>query len=230
MEAIDVFVQDVNEFQGEFNDAIHAAQRLCFITRGKEFQIEAIDALASIKKKAEQLKKRAIAPEYEDAANALLSFEEMADALIHELNMWIAVKEEKYAEAWDFLVNAQTAAIDAMRAHSIADHLDGYIAHLSALEKHIFPNHGFVSMGAIVQKSECSICGQEHGTCDHLVGKPYMGKMCYELVLECELEEISFVKNPGIKHCRVMSFTDDDGRMIDAFTLRAIPGESSPKE
>jgi hypothetical protein len=228
MEVTDVFVQDVNEFQGEFNDAIHAGQRLCFITRGK--QIEAIDALSSIKKKAEQLKERAITHEYEDAANALLSFEKMANTLIHELNMWIAIKEEKYAEAWDFLVNAQTAAINAMRAHHIADHLDGYIAHLSALEKHVFPNHGFLSIGGIVQKSECSICGREYGTCDHLIGKPYMGKMCNEIISEYELEEISFVKIPGNKHCRAMNFTDDDGHMIDTLTLRAISSESSPKE
>ena len=91
MEAIDVFVRDVNEFQSEFNDVIHAGQRLCFITRGKEFQIEACDTLASVKKEAEQLKERAIAHEYEDAANALLSFGKMADALIYELNMWIAI-------------------------------------------------------------------------------------------------------------------------------------------
>jgi hypothetical protein len=230
MEAIDAFVQDVNEFQSEFNDVIHAGQRLCFITRGKELQIEARDTLASVKIKAEQLKEKAIANEYEDAANALLSFEEMADALIYELNMWISIKEEKYAEAWDFLVNAQRAAIDAMCAHRVADHLDGYIAHLSALEKHIFPYHGFVSIGTIVQKSECSICNQEHGMCDHLVGKPYMGKMCYEVISECTLEEISFVKSPGNKHCRVMGYTDDDGLTRDTFTLRVISSEPSPKE
>jgi hypothetical protein len=230
MEAIDIFMQEINEFLSQFNDATHAGQRLCFITRGKELQIEARDTLASIKKKAEQLKERAIAEEYEDAANALLSFEEIAAALIHELNMWIAIKEEKYAEAWDFLVNSQVAAINAMRAHKMADHLEGYIAHLSALETHIFPDHGFLSMGAIVQKSECTICGQEYGACDHLVGKPYMGNLCYEYVSEFELEEVSFVKIPGNKHNRIMSFTDDDGRMVDAFTLRAIPNKSSPKE
>jgi hypothetical protein len=112
----------------------------------------------------------------------------------------------------------------------MADHLEGYTAHLSALEKHIFPDHGFLSMGTIVQKSECSICGQEHGMCDHLIGKPYMGKMCYEIVSEVELEEISFVKIPGNKNCRVISFTDGNGCMIDAFTLRAISNESSSKE
>lgn len=230
MAAIDVFVEDVNKFQEEFNDAVHAGQRLCFITRGKELQVEARDTLASVSTKAGQLKETAIANEYEDVANALLSLEAMANAIINELNMWITIKEENYAEAWDFLVNAQTSAIAAMCAHDIANHLEGYVAHLSALEKHIFPNHGFLSIGAIVQKSECSICGQEHGTCDHLVGKPYMGKMCCEVVTECELEEISFVKIPGNKQCRVMSFTDDDGRTIDTFTLRTIPSDSSPKE
>jgi hypothetical protein len=227
MKPIDAFVQDVNEFQREFNDAIDTGQRLCFVTRGKEFQIEALDALSSIKTKAEQLKERAITHEYEEAANFLLSFEKMATALIDELNMWIAIKEEKYAEAWDFLVNAQMAATDAMRAHSMAAHLEGYMAHLSALEKYIFPDHGFCSMGIIVQKSGCSICGQEYGTCDHLIGKPYMGKICYEVISECELEEISLVRVPGNKHCRVMSFSDGD-LMRDTFTLRVVTNETLP--
>ena len=227
MDSIDVFLRNVNEFQDKFNDAITASQRLCFITRGKEFQIEAVNVLRSTKEKAEYLKDEAIAHEYEDVANALLSFENMAGTLIHELDMWIAIKEERYAEAWDFLVKAQISAINAMRAHSIADHLNGYIDHLSALEKHLFPNHGLLSIGTIVRKSECTICGEEYGTCDHLVGKPYMGKICCEIISDIELEEISFVKIPGNKHCRVMSFTDDNGNTVDAFTLRVISPDPS---
>jgi hypothetical protein len=46
--------------------------------------------------------------------------------------------------------------------------------------------------------------------------------MCYEVVLECEIKEISSIINPGNKHCRVMGFPDNDGRMIDTSTLRAI--------
>jgi hypothetical protein len=129
----------------------------------------------------------------------------VAEAFINELNMWIALKEEKYAKAWDFLVEAQMAATNAMQAHCIADHLESYVVRLSAVEEIIFPNHGFLSIGAIVQKSECTICGQEYGTCDHLVGEPYMGELC----------------------CR---FTDKSGHMVDAFTLRVVPEKPSTED
>lgn len=230
MEMIDGFVQAINDFQSEFNDTLHAGQRLCFLTRGKELQIAARDAFALMKAKAKQLKAQAIANEYEDAANALLSFEETAEAFINELNMWVALKEEKYAEAWDFLVEAQMAATNAMQAHHIADHLEGYIARLSAVEEIIFPNHGFLSIGGIVRKAECGICGQEYGTCDHLVGKPYMGELCYRRITEYELEEASLVTNPANKHCRVLRFTDTSGRMVDAFTLRVVPEKPSTED
>src|SRR6266704_2356754 len=158
--------EEIAAFQEEFNETVVECQRFCYISRAREFQIHAHDRLIPFKAKAEQLKERAIVGEYEDAANALLSFEEMTKALINELSMWIALKDDEPATAWDFLVGAQTAAIDAMRAHSVADHLEGYSLHLSALEQHMFPNHGFLSIGAIVRKSECSICGQEYGECD----------------------------------------------------------------
>ena len=91
----------------------------------------------------------------------------------------------------------------------------------------MFPNHGFASIGAIVKKSECSICGQEYGECDHLKGKPYMGRICYEYVTECELEEISLVPNPGIKHCRIISITDEEGITRDTLTWQIISNASS---
>ncbi len=229
MEMIESFVQDISDFQSEFNDTLHTGQRLCFITRGKELQIAARDAFALMKAKAGQLKKQAVANEYEDAANALLSFEEVAEAFINELNMWIALKEEKYAEAWDFLVETQMAAASVMQAHHIADHLEGYITRLSAVEEIIFPNHGFLSIGGIVRKAECSICGQEYGTCDHLVGKPYMGELCCRNIIEYELEEASLVTHPANKHCRVLRFTEN-GQMVDAFTLQAVPGEPSTED
>ncbi|HEY4032654.1 MAG TPA: hypothetical protein VGL94_01660 [Ktedonobacteraceae bacterium] len=219
--------QEIDAFQQEFSRIVVECQKFCFITRAREFQAQARDKLIPLKAKAEQLKERAIADEYEDAANAMLSFEEMTNALINELNMWIALKDDKPATAWDFLVDAQMATITAMQAHHVADHLEGYSMHLSALEKHMFPNHGFFSIGAIVKKSECSICGQEYGECDHLINKPYMGKICFEHVKELELEEISLVFNPGNKHCRTISITDDEGIVRDALTWQSISNASS---
>lgn len=78
----------------------------------------------------------------------MLSCEEMTEALINELSMWIALKDHEPAAAWDFLVNAQMATIAAMQAHAVAGHLEGYSMHLSALEKHMFPNHGFFNVSS----------------------------------------------------------------------------------
>ena len=221
--------QEIAVFQKEFNETVVECQKFCYITRAKEFQVQARDRLIPLTAKAEQLKERAIAGKYEDAANAMLSHEEMTKALINELSMWIALKDADPAAAWDFLVDAQMATISAMQAHSVADHLEGYAAHLTALEKHIFPNHGFYSIGAIVKKSECSICGQEYGECDHLLGRPYMGKICTQYVAEYELEETSIVFNPANKHCRISSVTDDEGVKRDTLTWQVIPNTPSPR-
>lgn len=219
--------QEITAFQEEFNETVIECQKFCFITRAREFQVQARDRLMPLKAKAEQLKGCMIAGKYEDAANAMLSYEEMTEALIYELSMWIALKDDDPAAGWDFLVDAQMATIAAMQAHAVAHHLDGYATHLSALEKHMFPNHGFCSIGAIVRKSECSICGQEYGECNHLKGKPYMGKICNERVTECELEEVSIVTNPGLKYCRIFSFTDDEGITRDTLTWQIIPNTPS---
>lgn len=221
--------QEIKVFQEKFSETVTECQKFCFITRARELQIQARNKLMPLKAKAQRLKERAIAAKYEDAANAMLGFEEMTGALINELSMWIALKDDEPATAWDFLVDAQMSAITAMQAHPVANHLEGYAAHLTALEKHIFPNHGFGSIGAIVRKSECSICGQEYGECDHLKGRPYMGRICTEHVKECELEEVSIVFNPGNKHCRIMSITDDEGITRDTLTWQVISNTSNPQ-
>ena len=221
--------QEIAAFRNKFNETVIECQKFCYITRAKELQVQARDRLIPLKAEAGQIKEKTIAGMYEDAANAMLSYEEMTEALINELSMWIALKDDEPAAAWDFLVDAQMSAITAMQAHSVADHLEGYSMHLSALEKHMFPNHGFCSIGAIVRKSECSVCGQEYGECDHLKGRPYMGRICAEHVKEFELEEVSIVFNPGIKHCRITSIIDDEGITRDTLTWKVIANTSYPQ-
>lgn len=214
--------QDIAAFRKEFNETAVECQKFCYITRAKEFQVQALDRLIPLKAKATQLKELTITGRYEDAANAMLSYEEMTESLINELSMWIALKNDEPATAWNFLINAQMAASEAMAAHSVANHLEGYVAHLTALEENIFPNHGFYSIGAIITKSECSICGQEFGECDHLPGRPYMGEICHQYVTEYDLEETSIVFSPANKHCRITKITID-GVWRDTLTWKDIP-------
>lgn len=132
-------------------------------------------------------------------------------ALIAELKMWLLLKEENPDDAWDELINAQMAYVDAVRAHSGFNHLTQHSERLEAIEKLIFPPQVFVSSGIIVKNQECSICGKEYGDCDHLVGRPYMGKFCYIIARDMSLDHVAIVDHPADKRCRVKHFEVEGG-------------------
>jgi hypothetical protein len=221
--------EEIMAFQDEFQQIIQEGQKFCFVTRAKEFQLRARDTLKNLSKKIATLKKKAVAAAYEDAANEILSYEEIANAIINELSMWIALKEDNPGAAWDYLVNAQMAAISAMQAHPSANHLDTYLEHLDALEHHMFPKQLFFSPGIIIREARCSICGQEYGECDHVAGRPYMGELCSREIVRADLEEASLVDNPANKHARGILITGKDGVRRDFLSWRPAP-EMSHKQ
>ena len=225
-----IIAQEVKAFQEEFRETTNECQKFCYMSRAKEYQVQAREKLKALETKAIKLKQKAITTKFEDAANALLCFEKMTSAIINELDMWIALKDDEPGAAWDFLVNAQMAIISAMQAHSIASNLDSYAEHLSLLEHLLFPAQMFFSPGLIIREARCSICGQEYGECDHAVGKPYMGEICSRLIIHADMEEGSIVDKPANKHARIISFTDQ-GVHRDFLTWRVIPSASStPQE
>jgi len=81
----------------------------------------------------------------------MLSLENLIEAMINELKMWIALKEDNPNEAWDFLINAQSAVRTAIRTHSIAIDLNAeeYMNRLHLLEKLLFPPQIFSSPSII---------------------------------------------------------------------------------
>ncbi|MCK4427202.1 MAG: hypothetical protein KAW16_01815 [candidate division Zixibacteria bacterium] len=220
----------IGVFQKEFNEVVRDCQRFCFATRAKEFQLQACEELTKLKEKVSRIKAKVVATKDNDSANCMLSFEEMINALINELKMWVALKEDDPNSAWDFLVDAQHATRTAMQAHEVASHLEGYSNRLLALEQLLFPPQLFVSIGVVIQSSKCSICGQLYGECDHVAGKAYMGKMCGRIIEEIqEAKEISFVKEPGSKRHRAYNFTDG-GVTRDIMTWRSIPPSKPNKK
>lgn len=55
-----------------------------------------------------------------------------------------------------------------------------------------------VSVGCAIGKAVCSICGEEYGTCQHLKGATYDGKLCVcELHDPVDAYELSFVAVPA---------------------------------
>jgi hypothetical protein len=53
--------QEITAFQEEFNETVVECQKFCFVTRAREFQVQARDRLLLLREKAEQLKEHTIA-------------------------------------------------------------------------------------------------------------------------------------------------------------------------
>ena len=64
-----------------------------------------------------------------------------------------------------------------------------------------------VSLGAVIHKATCSICGQNiaaEGECEHQRGRKYDGKLCYWLVEEMEPKELSYVIVPSDRYANTV--------------------------
>ena len=205
MNEIETLLEEFNRVTGEYG-------KFHYMSRGKEFQQEAVGKYTTLKQKVASLKERRI------------KLENLIDAMINELKMWIALKEDKPNEDWDFLINAQSSVRTAAQVHEIAINLNAeeYANRLHLIEKLLFSPQIFFSPSFVIKKAECSICGKEYGECEHVVGKAYMEKMCYKIIKEFEIREISIVEDPADKHTTALQFTDDKGITRDFMTWRKI--------
>jgi hypothetical protein len=136
------------------------------------------------------------------------------------VKMWIELKEENYNSAWDSLVDAQSYASMSMQAHETNGHLENYIRRLEVLEKVLFPPQLFFSDRSVISESTCSICGKSMDDCEHIKGKFYLGKQCYEVIKKIEtIYAYDIVKDPANKKCRALTFSEN-GNDTDLMTYR----------
>ncbi len=199
---------EVEKFTDRFQHALREYRKFFYMTPGREFQLDTHKKLESFKDEASKAKEKAISAEDEDSANAYLGFEEAIEAMKCELMMWIRLKEDDPDRAWDYLVEAQMGASNAISAHPLFEKFTKYVQRQDVLEKTLFPPQTYLSTGSVVSKLECSICGKEAGECDHLPGKPYMGKLCHRIVRGLRFTEVSIVQEPGSKYHRVTAVSD----------------------
>jgi len=198
-------------------------ERFCFLTKAEEFQLQSIKKLEFLKGRVLENKEKAISEKNEKMANVLLSAEYAIEALISELKMWIELKNEGYDKAWDLLVTAQDCIRNSFQANADTEfNFDGHSIKLFFIEKIIFPKFAFLSPGLVIESTRCSICNKNYDECTHIVGKAYMGKLCYQIVDKIkEIREVSIVESPANKHARITSFTED-GITRDILTWKEV--------
>lgn len=216
---------EFEQFLSHFHDVLEGVEQHKVFVRGREFQEASILTLQALLTECVDKKSEAIKNSQEDVANTFLSFGCVVKAAIEEFSFYVALKDDRVDEAWDHLINAESLAADAIKAHMSANHLLEYIDYLRTLEL-LFPKPTFLSTGFIVERSECSVCGIEYGECDHVQGRPYMGTLCARIITKGTAREVSRVADPADKHCRVERFADGK-TWRNAFTHRIIPAENA---
>lgn len=211
-----------------FNEQIKDAENLLSPARSKELQLLSCNTLEQLLKAATVNKLKAMKACLENESNILLGYECAIGSVLCELRMWILLKLDKGNEAWDQLIGAQIAAMDALRAHDGFCHAASRIEHLETLETILFPPQSFLSAGFISKNLDCSICGNAFATCDHLRGKPYMGVFCEVIHRDIEGDHIALVETPADKRCRVTSYKVKMGH-TDKITLSVTPYKDGEK-
>lgn len=77
--------------------------------------------------------------------------------------------------------------------------------------------HREVSVGCAMEKTLCSICGAEYGTCEHRKGEVYNGEICYGILCGAkDAYEFSFVAVPAQSEAGVLKgFGENDPRLLE---------------
>lgn len=213
-------VNEIKELLDEFNEVASKAQNVSILCRDIDIQKDHVYLLTSFIEKSNALKNSNKGRFSEPELNLILFLIFSIEAVKHELEMLIQLKENEASMAWGSLVQAQTKISIAIANHPFDQStLQGYLSRLEGYEKLLFPKMVFASAGYLIKKTRCTICGLEYEECDHMKGKFYNGELCVCEIHEAELEEASMVENPANKMCRVIS-TTIDGKEVDALTLK----------
>lgn len=195
-----------------FNNVVSDCESYLFASRDINLQREASQRIELEMSRLATIKANAQSAQDEDYANLLLGCQCVAGSIHDELNMWIALKSGEADRAWDYLIGAQNGFTNAVKAHDGFAHNVRQVSRLEALEQLLFPKPIFVSAGFIVGFQECSICGKEYGECDHIAGKPYLGKFCAIIARKLSGNHVAIVPNPADKGCRVIQAPVESGQ------------------
>lgn len=197
---------------------------LLFVARDTDLQAQASAAAGAFVDRVDAARINAILAADERLANELLGLRSIAKAFVCELSVYTLLKRGESEQGWIALIDAQDMIAIAARVSQHATNLSAKFAHLRELERWLFPPQQFTSVGAIVREQRCSICRADYSACDHLAGKPYMGRICVIEFKESSLDHVALVEHPADRRCRLTSMKVPGGDR-NLMTWVVTPGE-----
>lgn len=142
------------------------------------------------------------------------------DFFVHYGQIWRLIADKKFSASWNKLQDALDA-LKLVRRFSRID-LSAFEDQLIELEK-TYPYNVFFSIGALVDKFDCSICGQDIDSfqCSHRKGHLYRGRMAVGIARNIvNLDHVAMVDQPEDRRC-VVSY-EDTGEQFKLVRLLSV--------
>lgn len=212
------------EIVDAYNLAIKKALPLNFLVHDSSLQQEQCETLEILKNQIKSYKYQAIESNDEEEANLLFHLQCVINSLISVFKMWIELKQQNYDLAWNKLIDAQDYISVALRASNKHRGINEFSEHLYKIERIVFPQWPYYNSPGIIKKGgECSICGKEYGSCEHIEDFVYMGRLCRRINQNIvKFDHGSIVESPKDKRCIIRYISTEDGKKQDYITWKIL--------
>lgn len=195
--------QDFNDAYAAYQTLLEHATSLCYVSCKSSLQDECCTNLENfVRSGSRELRLKLNELGDEEGVKKLIVLEAQLTAIYHELICLLLLKSNEAEAAWDQLVLAQECVKVVGRFFGSAE---GQFDRLRVLERLLFPPQSFMSVGIIVQESECNVCKGDYEICDHVAGEIYGAEVCRRTITKADLKETSFLghNEPKDRRCRV---------------------------
>jgi hypothetical protein len=205
----------------EVVEAVNEGMRYAHCSCGIEFQRKHVEKLGAMRDRLKKIRYEFIGQSNEPYANAAFHAQMLVSGVQNFLEMWVLLKQDEPAEAWNKLVAAQNDFEIAQRILFLEE-TQAILMHLLAVERVVFPPQSFFSSGYTYLEAFCTICNKRYGDCDHVRGRIYMGQICRRRIPKSKVTEFSIVFEPSDKRCRIAEYVEDS-KVYCTLTRREIP-------
>lgn len=138
------------------------------------------------------------------------------------INVWLSIKKSEFHGAWCFLVDAEDYLMFAKRVVSRRIDFAPLENAIAAIQTIVFPPpNPYLSSGMIHESpGVCSVCDVDFGSCEHLEGLIYWGKVCKRLKVKMVADHISIVDEPFDRRCIVGEIGGENGFARECLTWK----------
>lgn len=213
----------LEEIRADYDKFIDECATMNWFVRSMSLQKQKVEDIKTYVERIRGYKYQAAQAEHEEDANVLFHFQCMLKSMESSIMVWIELKEGAPENAWTRLVDAQEYKDVALMTRDYPG-IRRLEQALKNMELALFPQSPlYNSPGFLESIGDCSICGCPFSACNHVENRIYMGRLCRRINRKViEVLHSALVEYPRDRRCIITKHSNNDGRMINRFTLEDV--------